>query len=110
MLKLTLYFLVGGLIVSSVTYFGVQGRSLLSAFIATFPSITVLTFILVYLNGGLTHTLSYAKGMVLFLPGWLVYLFTFVWAVPRLGFWPALSLALANFFIVVGMIQFWAGR
>jgi hypothetical protein len=89
--------------VSAVTYLGSMGRGMLSAFVATFPSITVLTFILIYLNAGTDPTLSYAKGMVLFFPSWLAYLVCFVVALPRYGFWPALGASLVAFFLVIGL-------
>ena len=50
--KYTVYFLLGGTIVSVSTYLGSQGRSFLAAFASTFPAITGATFVLIYLNGG----------------------------------------------------------
>jgi hypothetical protein len=94
---------LGGTIVSAVTYFGSLGRGMLSAFVATFPSITVLTFILIYLDSGTAPTFSYAKGMVLFFPSWLAYLICFVVVLPRWGFWTALGSSLLAFFLVIGL-------
>ena len=37
-------FLLGGTIVSVASLIGSQGRGLLAAFVATFPTMTVLTF------------------------------------------------------------------
>jgi hypothetical protein len=42
---LALYFVVGGVIVAAVTYFGSQGKGLLAAFVAFFPSVTVVTLV-----------------------------------------------------------------
>lgn len=101
--RILFYFLLGGTIVSTVTYLGSLGRGMLSAFVATFPSITVLTFILIYLDFGIAPTFSYAKGMVLFFPSWLAYLICFVVVLPRLGFWTALGSSLLAFFLVIGL-------
>ena len=100
-IRILLYFLLGGSIVSAVTYLGSRGHGLLSAFVATFPSITVLTFILVYKEGGISQTMAYAKGMVLFFPAWLAYLIIFVTALPRFGFWRALGGSLLAFFVTI---------
>lgn len=100
-----MYFLLGGTLVSAVTYFGSLGHGLLSAFVATFPSITVLTFILIYFDSGIGPTFSYAKGMILFFPSWLAYLVCFAVALPRFGFWTALGGALLAFFLVIGLTR-----
>ena len=100
-MKLAMYFLVGGLVVSLVTYAGSAGRGLLSAFVATFPHISLLTFILIYFNGGTEYTLSYAKGLLFFAPSWLAYVAAFMMLLPRTGFWTALSGSLGVFFVAI---------
>lgn len=62
--KYALYFLLGGTIVSVSTYLGSQGKSFLAAFASTFPAITGVTFILIYLNGGNEAIVSYAKNLL----------------------------------------------
>ena len=101
LINLVLYFLVGGLVVSLVTYAGSSGRSLLSAFVATFPHISLVTFILIYFNGGAEYTLSYAKGLLYFAPSWLAYVGAFMMLLPRTGFWTALSGSLGVFFVAI---------
>ena len=59
--KYALYFLLGGTIVSISTYLGSQGRSFLAAFASTFPAMTGATFVLIYLNSGNDHLVTYAK-------------------------------------------------
>lgn len=105
LIKLILYFLVGGLVVSLVTYLGSAGRGLLSAFVATFPHISLVTFMLIYFNGGPQNTLSYARGLLLFAPSWLAYVAAFMLLLPRTGFWTALSGSLAIFFLGVFVTQ-----
>jgi hypothetical protein len=88
--KYTLYFLLGGFIVSVSTYVGAQGKGFLAAFASTFPAITGVTFILIYLNGGQDATMSYAKHLLWFVPPWLAYVSFMILTLTRLGFWPAM--------------------
>ncbi len=89
--KYTLYFVLGGLLVSVSTYLGALGRGFLAAFASTFPAITGLTFILIYLNGGNTHTYSYAKHLLWFVPPWVAYVGFILLTLNRLGFWFAIT-------------------
>jgi hypothetical protein len=47
-LKFLLYFLIGGSIVTLVTYFGSRMKGLTAAFLAMFPFLTTLTLITIY--------------------------------------------------------------
>lgn len=85
MFKLIFYFLLGGLIVSLVTYLASLGKGLFSAFIATLPIITILTFVFTYLEGGKEVTLSYAKGLITFTPAWLSYVIFVILFYPNWG-------------------------
>lgn len=49
--KYGLYFLIGGLVVSFSTYLGAKGEGFLAALASTFPAITGLTFMLIYVSG-----------------------------------------------------------
>jgi uncharacterized membrane protein (GlpM family) len=88
------YFLVGGTVVTLVTYFGSHAKGTLAAFIALFPAITVVTLCTVYWRGGPDSALSYAKGLVILLPAWLLYIGTVVYLLPRLGLWPPLVIGI----------------
>jgi uncharacterized membrane protein (GlpM family) len=101
LLKLALYFLLGGLVVSIVTYLGSAGRGLLSALVATLPNISLLTLILIYLNSGTDYTASYARGLLFFAPSWIAYVAAFLLLLPRTGFWTALSGSVGIFFLGV---------
>ena len=103
--KYVVYFLLGGTLVSVSTYFGTQGRSFVAAFVSTFPAITGATFVLLYLNGGTEHLVSYAKQLLWFVPPWLVYVASMIVAVPRLGFWPAMVGSLAIYMGCVGLLK-----
>jgi hypothetical protein len=56
-----LYFLLGGGLVSSITYFGAGGRTMLAAFLAMLPVMTILTFALIHFEGGAGATSGYAR-------------------------------------------------
>lgn len=103
--KYTMYFLLGGTIVSVSTYLGSQGRSFLAAFASTFPAITGATFILIYLNGGSEHLVTYAKHLLWFVPPWMVYVTAMILGVPRLGFWPAMAGSLVLYMGCVGLVK-----
>ena len=87
------YFVIGGLIVSAVTYFGSQGKSDLAVFIAFFPGTSLITVVTIYLTGGTGATASYAKSMLILLPAWLLYVVGILLLLPRLGL--ALSLVIS---------------
>ncbi len=103
--KYTLYFLLGGFIVSVSTYVGAQGKGFLAAFASTFPAITGVTFILIYLNGGQDATMSYAKHLLWFVPPWLAYVSFMILTLTRLGFWPAMVGSLALYIGCVALIK-----
>jgi hypothetical protein len=87
------YFVIGGLIVSVVTYFGSQGKSDVAVFIAFFPGTSLITVVTIYLGGGTGVVVSYAKSMLLLLPAWVLYVLGILFLLPRLGL--ALSLAIS---------------
>lgn len=103
--KYGLYFLLGGLLVSVSTYVGAMGRGFPAAFASTFPAITGMTFILIYLNGGADSTLSYAKHLLLFVPPWTAYVLFIIVALPRFGFWPAMVGGLTLYMACVGLLK-----
>lgn len=86
---LALYFVVGGIIVATVTYFGSHGKGLLAAFVAFFPSVTVVTLVSIYLTGGAGATVSYFRGMLLLLPAWALYALAMIFMLPRWGLAPS---------------------
>ncbi len=107
--KYGLYFLLGGTIVSISTYLGSQGRSFLAAFASTFPAMTGATFILIYLNGGNEHLVTYAKNLLWFVPPWLVYVGCMIYGVERLGFWFSMAGSLALYMACVALVK-WLAR
>lgn len=99
-LKYFLYFLLGGSIVTLVAYFGGTKRTLLSAFIATLPCLSLVTFTLIYKEGGMGAAVSYGKGLILFTPAWLSYVGMAIFLLPRCEVWKALSVSVAVYLLV----------
>jgi uncharacterized membrane protein (GlpM family) len=102
-LRYLLYFLVGGTVVSLTTWLGSFGHSWLAAFITTFPALTGLTFILMYLNAGVEPTVPYARHLLYFVIPWLSYVGFYIVMIDRLGFWLAL-LGSVILFVAVAML------
>lgn len=96
-MRYLLYFVIGGTVVSLTTWFGSMGRSWLAAFVSTFPALTVLTFILIYLNSGVGETVPYARHLIYFVVPWVAYVGMFLLTVDRLGFWVALIVSVGAF-------------
>jgi hypothetical protein len=105
LMKSLLYFLIGGAIVSVSSYVGAQGRGFLAAFVSTFPALTGVTFVLIYLNAGHEPTLSYARHLLWFVPPWLAYVGFIIVTLPRLGFWPSMIGVLTVYMGVVALIK-----
>ena len=103
--KYGLYFLIGGLVVSLSTYLGAKGEGFLAALASTFPAITGVTFVLIYLNGGYDATLIYAKNLLWFVPPWLAYVGFMIVALNHLGFWITMVCSLAIYMGCVGLLR-----
>jgi hypothetical protein len=105
LVKSTLYFVIGGLMVSLSTYLGTMGRGFLAAFVSTFPAITGVTIILIYLNSGGDIAATYAKHLLWLVPAWLAYVGILIVAIPRVGFWLSMVLALTIYMLFVAVIR-----
>ncbi len=105
LMKSVLYFVLGGTLVSTASYLGAQGRGFLAAFASTFPAITGVTFVLIYLNAGLDPTVTYAKHLLWLAPAWIVYVGLIIVLLPRVGFWPTMAGALTVYMGLVGLIR-----
>jgi uncharacterized membrane protein (GlpM family) len=104
--RFLLYFLIGGGVVTAVTYIGGSGRSLLSAFVATFPAITLLSVVFIHLEAGRQPTIEYVRGLILFAPAWFAYLLSLYVLLPRLGFWNAVGGAVLVFLCSIALTRF----
>ena len=105
LVKYTIYFLLGGTIVSLSTYLGSQGKSFLAAFASTFPAITGATFVLMYLNGENEAIVGYAKNLLWFVPPWIIYVLLMIAGIPRLGFWHTMICSLVLYTGCVGLVR-----
>ena len=105
MMKYALYFIIGGTVVSLSTWAGSLGRSWLAAFVSTLPTLTVLTFILIYQNAGAAPTVPYAKNLFYFVIPWLAYVGFYLATIDRFGFWLALTGAVVLFVAVAALTR-----
>lgn len=99
------YFLLGGTVVTLVTYLGGQGKGLLAAFIAAFPAMTLLTFILIHSQSGVSATISYAKGLLIITPAWLLYVACVLILLPRWGMARALGSGILIYILASGLFS-----
>lgn len=93
-LKYLLYFLVGGVVTSAVTYLANGSRGLLAAFVGTLPVITVSTFLLIYFNSGQGAVLSYAKGLIIMIFPWMVFILSVIFLTPKINLFYSLLIGI----------------
>ncbi len=101
-LKYVFYFVIGGAVVSIVTYYASHARTLLAAFFANLPVMTLITFLMIYREAGEKAVVPYAQGLLIMLAPWLVYIFSVIFLTPRLGVLPALVTGL-SFYLVFAL-------
>ena len=99
-LRLAIYFVLGGAIVASATYFASVGRGFMAAFVATVPTTSLITFIFTHLEAGDAGVIAYAKGLLYFLPAWLSYALAIVLTVEKIGLVKSLVLGLVVFLVL----------
>jgi len=102
---LAAYFVIGGVIVSVVTYFGSQAKSELAAFIAFLPTISVITLCTIYFASGTGAAVSYARSMLILLPPWLLYVIGVIFLLPRIGLAGSLLVSIAAYVAVALVIM-----
>jgi hypothetical protein len=101
---LALYFIIGGLTVAVTTYFGSRGQGLLAAFVGVFPGVTIITFCAIYFQSGAASVISYARGMLILLPPWILYVLGIIFLLPRLGLVPTLISSVAAYVVFALLI------
>ena len=104
-LRLVIYFLLGGTVTALTAYFASQGRGMLSAFITTLPLQTVLSFLLIYAEGGGKTVEEYARSLLIFTPPWLCYVSIVLLGVNRIGIVKSLTLGVLVFVILSVLLQ-----
>lgn len=93
-LKYILYFIVGGIITSLVTYLANNAKDLFAAFIGTLPVITISTFLMIYINTGQEAVLSYAKGLLIMIVPWIVFILSVILLAPKIRFFYSVMIGL----------------
>jgi hypothetical protein len=83
-LKYIIYFIIGGIIMSLVTYLANSSKELFAAFIATLPVITISTILMIYINTGEGAVIRYAKGLLIMMVPWVVFVATVIILAPRI--------------------------
>ena len=104
-LRLIIYFLIGGAVTALTTYYASIGRGALSAFIATLPLLTALTFILIEAEGGRDSVLDYARGLLLFTPPWVCYVIVVMYGAERIGVFKSVGLGIAVYILLSYLLR-----
>jgi uncharacterized membrane protein (GlpM family) len=104
-LRFVLYFLLGGFITVLTAYLAGLGKGTLSAFIATLPLLTVLSFLLIYAEGGKDTVEEYARGLLIFTPPWIAYVATVMLATERLGIFRSLGIGVLVYMLLSGLFR-----
>jgi uncharacterized membrane protein (GlpM family) len=104
-LRLVIYFLLGGTVTALTAYFASQGKGMLSAFVTTLPLLTILSFLLIYAEGGSKTVEDYARNLVIFTPPWLCYVAIVILGVNQIGIVKSLILGVLLFVILSILIQ-----
>lgn len=94
-MKYVLYFIVGGLVVSLTTYYGSKGEGFIAALVSMFPSLTILTFILIYRSGGQASVFDYAKNLAYGVPPWILYVIAVGLLCEHIGIWLSLTVGVS---------------
>ena len=102
---LAVYFVIGGIIISAVTYFGSHAKSEMAAFIAFLPTISVITLCSIYFASGTAEAVSYAKSMLILLPPWVLYVVGVIFLLPRLGLAGSLVISIMVYLGVAFLIM-----
>jgi ABC-type transport system involved in multi-copper enzyme maturation permease subunit len=80
-----LYFLIGGTIVALVAYFVNQGNQLLAILVGNIPVLFLLNIILAYRAGGSVSGIAYAKGALISLPFFIIFVLMVLLILPRVN-------------------------
>lgn len=96
--------MVGGSILTLVTYFGSKDRGILAAFIAMFPAVTTMSIITIYSEAGNLLVLDYIKGLLILSPVWIVFLLCVYFFLPKQGLLVALGAGVLVYVVVAVLL------
>jgi uncharacterized membrane protein (GlpM family) len=99
-LKFILYFIIGGSILTLVTYFGSKDKGILAAFIALFPMVSLMSILTIYSEAGSLSVLDYVKGLLILTPLWIIFLLCVTYFLPKQGLFVALVIGITIYIII----------
>jgi len=105
MMRFLLYFFLGGTVTALVAYLANRGEGTLSAFVAAFPVLTALTFLLVSAEGRPADVAEYARGLILFTPAWICYVVVVLLGFQRLGTLRSIVLGMAVYVLASAVLR-----
>jgi hypothetical protein len=85
MWQYVMYFILGGSLVALVAYLSGRGNPVLTTLVANIPVLFILNIFLMYRAGGVTGSMTYAKGALLLLPVFVLFIVVTMLLLPRLG-------------------------
>jgi len=99
-LKFILYFIIGGSILTLITYFGSKDKGILAAFIALFPMVTIMSIVTIYSEAGSLPVLDYVKGLLILTPVWIIFLICIAYLLPKQGLLVAIGIGIAIYVVI----------
>ena len=110
MMEYVLYFIVGGVVVTTVAALARAGYPFLSGLALMFPSVTVLSFYFIGRSKGSAFVVTTAKSSLLAaLLVWTPYILTIIYMAPRVGVNKALAVGFLVF-LFFGAMWIYIGR
>ncbi len=103
-LKFILYFIIGGSILTLVTYYGSKDKGILAAFIALFPMVSLMSILTIYSEAGSLPVLDYVKGLLILTPVWIIFLLCLLYLLPRTGLFVAICIGIAVYVIIAVLL------
>jgi hypothetical protein len=99
-LKFILYFVIGGTVLTLITYYGSRDKGILAAFVALFPIVSLMSIITIYSESGSLPVLDYVYGLLILTPVWIIFLFCMAYLLPRQGLLVAIGISVAIYVVI----------
>lgn len=103
-LRYLIYFILGGLVVTIATYFGSEKKGLIAAFFAMFPFVNAVTVYTIYSTADSQAVASYARGLILLTPAWVIYLLIIWYLIPKYNLWISLTIGVIVYMLIATML------
>ena len=95
-----IYFFIGGGVVTLVVYIASRGNLFLATLVGNIPILFLLNVFLVYRESGVSGSLVYAKGVLLMLPIFILFIAITMLLIPHLGMPKAILSSLPIYLIL----------